>query len=173
MGAEAAAGRAIPEVIHADGFPEVFHTFDTATPRGRIAAWASLRISEPGITNKEIAARLRINPKTLSRTIYNATAEGWLVFDDPLDQIEYETIPKVVRNLNKFLDEGDKQVTIEAAKGTIFKSYQDSKGISEGINTVLSLKLETPAGDISVMSGKVVGRPKMDIEVVDVGKESN
>lgn len=88
-------------------------------------------------------------------------------FEDPLSKLEHEVIPKVVANLSKFLDEGDKTVTIETAKGTIFRQYADSKGISEQPVTVLALKIEQPDemnGGMKVVAGHVVGKPRVIID---------
>lgn len=134
---------------------------ETDTPRARVAAWLEMRALEPDISIAEIARQLRCSPKTLNSSIQKAVEEGWLKFEDPLSRIDYQIIPKVVRNLNKFLDEGDKTVTLETAKGTIFKTYQESKGISDTPQTVLALKIEQPDGqEIKIVTGHVVGKPK-------------
>ena len=49
-------------------------------------------------------------------------------------------------------------MTIETAKGTIFKQYQDSKGISDAPQTILALKIETiGVDDQKIIEGHVVG----------------
>lgn len=155
------------EIIYADRYDH-----KDRSARGRIAEWIRLRATEPGISNKEVARRMGISPRTLGTIIYNASKEGWLKFDDPLEKVEYQIIPKVTRNLIKFLDEGNEKVTIETAKGTLFKLYQDSKGLNEtSAQTVLALKIElptTPTGEvvegevlpIKAITGEIVGIPK-------------
>lgn len=130
--------------------------------RSRIADWLEVRALEPGITNTEIARRMGISRQSLQALIYKAQQEGLLKFEDPLDKIEYEVIPKVVNNLNHYLDAKDKTVTIETAKGTIFKAYQESKGINEAAQTILALKIEAaPGGEgVKVVSGHIVGKPR-------------
>jgi hypothetical protein len=52
-------------------------------------------------------------------------------------------------------------------KHTVFKQFQESKGISEQPTTVLALKIETvdPA-NMKVVTGHVVGKPRIiDSEV--------
>lgn len=98
-----------------------------------------------------------ITPGTLSTHIYRATKEGWLKFDDPLSRVEFQLIPKIVRNLDEFLEDRDRTVTIEAAKGTLFKQYAESKGVTNAPTTVLALKLELPSGETKAIFGKVVG----------------
>lgn len=130
-----------------------------------------LRQAEPGITNKEVAERLGLAPSTLNAYIGKARAQGWLVFSDPLSRIEHEIIPQTLDNLAFYLSkEGgrDKQVTIETAKGTLFKQYQEAKGISDAPQTVLALKIETLAHDQQkVLTGHVVGKAR----VVEVKNE--
>ena len=130
------------------------------TARARVGDWIKARALEPGITDIEVARRMGISPTSLKSHISKATKEGWLQFDDPLADLEYTIIPKVTENLKLFLDARDKQVTIETAKGTIFKQFQDSKGISDAPQTVLALKIEQPEGAAQIVTGKIVGRGK-------------
>lgn len=134
-------------------------------PRGRIAAWLMLRAVEPNITIKDAAEKLGVSRRTLHSDIVKAVEHGWLKFDESMDQIRYQVIPKVIRNLNHFLDEGDRQVTIEAAKGTVFKQFAEAEGLQDNRQTtILALKLElpeTPAGEQPLtLTGKIVGQPR-------------
>ncbi len=141
--------------------PGKYNTRDKS-PRARIATWLAMRSVEPGIRNSEIADRRGISVGYLRDMIYKARKEGWLQFSDPMDQIEYGIIPKVVDNLNYFLDKKDRSVTIETAKGTLFKQYQESKGISDAPHTVLALKIEAPEPGTEpiAISGHIVGKPR-------------
>lgn len=132
------------------------------TVKGRIADWLEMRAAEPGITNIEVAKRLGISTRTLNGYIYTANKEGWLKFEDPLDRIEYNLIPRVLDNLDYYLKQQDKQVTLETAKGTIFKIYQESKGVSEAPQTVLALRIEQAPSDGKgeIITGVVVGKPR-------------
>jgi hypothetical protein len=126
-----------------------------------IKQWASIRALEPNLTNKQIAERLGITPNALSCMIYKATKRGWLRFDEPLDRMKYEIVPNVVDNLAKFVNEGDKQTTLEVAKGTIFKTYQAAEGIQDQQNTILAIKFESePESGATIVTGQVVGKPK-------------
>ncbi len=132
------------------------------SPRDRIAEWAMLRATEPGIKNIEVARRMGITAGYLNKMISDATREGWLVFDDPVDSIDYQIIPKVMKNLNTLLDSVDRTTTLETAKGTIFRTYQNAKGINDVVQTVLALKLEAVPADtlVKVVEGCVVGTPR-------------
>lgn len=128
--------------------------------RPHIAHWIALRSLNPEITIAEAAEKIGITKSTLRTYIYRATKRGWLRFDDPLSRMDYEIVPKVIDNLNFFLDARDKTVTVETAKGTIFKTYAESKGTNTQ-QTVLALKIEMPDGsETKIVSGHIVGRPK-------------
>jgi len=140
----------------------------TLAKKAIIAEWIKLRTIEPEITNTESARRMGITRQYLQKVIRLGAREGWLVFDDPLQRVEHLIIPKVVDNLNAFLDAKDRQVTLEVAKGTLFKQFQESKGLAQGGNvTVLALKIELPQTEnaqLEIVEGQIVGRPKIDID---------
>lgn len=129
--------------------------------RDRVAQYLHYSMTYPNETMKGLAEKMGIDRRYLHAIIRDGREAGILVFDDPLDRIEHEIVPKIVDNLNHFLDLKDRAVTIEAAKGTIFRSYQDAKGIVDGPQTILALKIEQPDGsDIKILTGNIVGRPK-------------
>lgn len=132
--------------------------------KDRVLQYAAIRAAEPKLTNAEIAERLGIAPRTLANTLTRAVREKWLTFSDPISRVEHEIIPKTVENLIDFLDAKDRTVTIEVAKGTLFKAWQDSKGIHDGQQqTVLALRIDTvlPEGAPSQSSSLMVGKPKL------------
>lgn len=129
--------------------------------RSRIAQYLHYSMTLPNATKAEIADKMGITPKRLYEILQEGRSEGILEFSDPLDRIDYELVPKILDNLNHFLDIRDKTVTIEAAKGTLFKTYQESRGLTESSQTVLALKIEMPDGqDVKIVTGHIVGRPK-------------
>lgn len=149
----------VTEVLEAE-YPKGIPVSKTSV-KSRVAEWLRLRALHPDISIKETAEQLGISSRTLSRAITQATQEGWLRFEDPFDRIDYQLIPKTLRNLNEFLDDRDKNVTIEMAKGTIFKTYQDSKIAHSQPQVVLALKFEQPEGEsVNIIAGHVVGTPK-------------
>jgi hypothetical protein len=127
-----------------------------------VARWLQLRSKDPDLTIHEAARQLKISKRTLNAAIQQAVENGWLKFEDPLSKLEYEVVPKVIRNLNSFLDDVDKTVTIEAAKGMVFPIYRESKGLSEAPQTILALKIESPTGEqtAAVMTGQILGAPR-------------
>lgn len=142
------------------------------TKRDRVLEWMELRVQNPGISNAECSRRMGLSPNTLKGYIYQATKEGWLKFNDPVERIDNEIVPKVLENLISFLDDKDKQVTIETAKGTVFKTYQEAKGITENPSTVLALKIEMPDPTLGmkISAGHIVGRPK-EIKAAEIINE--
>ena len=131
------------------------------SPKERVMQWMALRSVESGITNTEIARRMGISRLTLQRSLTKATQEGWLKFTDPLARVEHEIIPKTLDNMTKFLNEGDRTVTIEAFKSTIARQYLESKGVSDAPQTVLALKIEAADPEqVKFIGGTVVGKPK-------------
>lgn len=147
------------EILHAELTPYIA-TGNTA--RDRVAQWITMRAKEPGITNAEVARRLGIQPGTMNTILTRARKEGWLVIEDPLDRVQFDIIPQIVENLDHFLKARDKTVTIEAAKGVVFPSYRESRGIVENKVTVLGLQIQLPeqTGDVE-RKGRVVGQPKI------------
>lgn len=136
------------------------------TARSRIAEWIEMRIANPELGTPEIARRIGLSPHTLNAHIAKATREGWLKFDDPLARMEYQIVPKMLDGLDGLLDRGDKSAIIETAKGTVFKMYQNAKGIQDQPQTVLALeiKMPEPGKEPTIVIGQVVGKPRENDE---------
>lgn len=138
--------------------------------RQNVAAWLKAKSANSKLTNKEIAESIGISPSTMHASLYKARKEGWLRFEDPLNEFRYGMVPKIAENLNLFLDARDKQVTLEAAKATIFRQYAVEEGIAEAAPvTVLALKIEMPPGLVAGstppnLKGVIVGTPVGFIE---------
>lgn len=131
------------------------------TMRRQVALWVAHRAQNPSLTTKEIAERIGVTTRALYDAIAAGTRAGWLKIADPLDRLEYEILPKTLDNLNHFLDKQDRVVTVETAKGTLFKQFQAEKGISEQVQTVLALKIEPAEGsEVKVVTGQIVGKPR-------------
>lgn len=176
VGAGGEATPSVPpeDVIHADSYDPAIDgpllVTQTRTKKGRVREWLSYRALYPSMTNNEIAGKLGISPHTLNDYIRIGVKEGWLNFSDPLERIEHDLIPQVVDNLSHFLKNRDKQVTIETAKGTVFKTFEQSKGISAAPVTVLALKIEAvDPTTVKAITGQIVGKPRtLEIEAIDV-----
>jgi len=154
----------LEEIISADLPPIVMRG---RTPRDRVLEWLEIRAMNPNITNKDAAEKMGIAISHLNTIITRARKAGWLIFEDPMQRIEHEIMPKVAENLNYYLDQRDRTVTIETAKGTLFKQFEKAHGIGEQTSqTVLAIKIEYPetlpeGPEIKILSrGNVVGTPK-------------
>lgn len=147
-------------IMEADAPPK---SVTLRSAKSYIGQWIETRAAEPNISNADIARSLGISPKYLNNLIVRASKEGWLTFEDALERVEFELVPKAITNLSKLLDENDKQATLETAKGTFFKTFAEAKGASERPQTVLALKIEMPdhsGGEMPVVTGIVVGKPR-------------
>jgi len=157
------------KVINADLPPVVIRGNSL---RDHISHWAAIRLAEPGTHTKDIARRLGLSPYTLYGYISQAHKQGWLQFDDPISRIDHEIIPKVLDNLSEFLDQKDKTITIETAKGTIFRQYQEEKGAGDAPQTVLALQIETAEpSQVKIITGHIVGKPKALLEGEEIVKD--
>ncbi len=153
------------DILDADAPPEILRDVSVGgnSAKDRVAQWIYFRAKEPGITNAEISRRLGIAPGTLNTILTRARRGGWLKIENPMDRIEFELMPKIVDNLNTFLDKGDRTVTIEAAKGVLFPQYRESKGIVENKIAVLGINIQMPEGEMAqgeVRRGSISGVPK-------------
>lgn len=137
-------------------------------------ALAVVALRATGAKMAAISETLGYSEDCLRQYLSHAYKRGWInvqSFDDPNDQLEFVLKNKVVRNINQFLDENDKAVTVEAAKGLgLFKAHQVVKG--EGVANLglaLSVKVEmppSPAGScVTIRPGTIGGALATDIPV--------
>lgn len=129
----------------------------------RVADILALRATDPGISKLEIAKKLGVCHTTINHALDFAAQNGWITLEDPIERVRHEIVPKTIDNINHFLDAKDKQVTIEVAKGTIFKMFQTAEGLQDEAPMVLALKIEMPpTGDAQgkIIEGQVIGKPK-------------
>lgn len=130
--------------------------------QGRVSEWAAYRAQ--GISNQEIAEKLGISTHTLRSYIHRAFKDGWLRIDNPSERLEFVLAPKIVDNLEYFLDAKDRTVTIEGAKGIgLFKSHQAVRVESDSPQSILALNIEV-SGESRRGGGNIVGVPR----VIDV-----
>lgn len=106
-----------------------------------------------GKKGPEIAELMGTSEGYIRHLLWLAGKNGWFTEDDlvdPADKLAYETVHKVVRNINLALDgqelkQGQQEMTIETAKGLgVFKNHSATK--VEGTMTLpsLSIKIELP-----------------------------
>ncbi len=133
-----------------------------------------------GFERAEIAKTLKLSPKTLDTYVYKASKNGWLtgMHNDAKESIDYDIMPKVVRNLLEGLDSsavlqtGMKErnaIALKIAEGTVFKSYGNENAPQQG-TTMVAIKIEMPPGPAQVVrEGSLGGTPAFtDGETIDV-----
>ncbi len=127
-----------------------------------------------GLTDDEIAASLGLKKSTIHSYLHKAGKMGWLDLDNAKDQIDYQMMPKVVRNLMEGLDDGHRNektgfqvktaVALEVAKGTVFKQYDQVVQVAPH-STVVAIKIEMPEGPAQQMREDTTGgRPAYVVE---------
>ena len=149
------------DLLHADGLPII--VADDHSLRARVVEIINLRAQ--GLNLKEIAVQLGLSHATVRGYVWRAGKQGWLKFESPYERFENEIVPKVVDNIEHWINKKDKQMTIEAAKGAgIFKAHQALRVEGEAPQTILNLKIETVAPpnatEPRVIVGHIVGTPK-------------
>lgn len=130
---------------------------------------AALRIvamRQSGMEDPDIARVLGISVKCIAPYLYKAGKRGYLSFDDPKDTVEYRMMHKVVRNLDAMLDSPEilskgersvkQEVTLEVAKGTLFKRFEAAPAVSAP-QTIVAIRIETPPGPAQAMREDAAG----------------
>lgn len=137
----------------------------------RKKAMAIVALRAHGYTTEQIAVELAIKPASVNQYLWRATKAGLLVdrktgslLTDPKDNIEFELSHKVIRNLNEFMDSDDddvrKEVTLEIAKGTMWKRFDPAKETAMPAMNVLAVKIEMPtSGQVDARHGAMGGSP--------------
>lgn len=159
------------EVIYTEGFQPVLVADHGA--KSRILQIMALRAK--GLNYQQVAEKLGLSYQYVRNLVWRAGKEGWLKFEDPIERFENEILPRVVDNIDYWIAQKDKKMTIEAAKGGgIFKSHQTVKIEGGAPSQMLALKIEMPPGapEPTITAGKVVGRPRaLEIEGTVDGTE--
>lgn len=171
-----------PSTAHAKPVPIARSYYKMSVVRKKAVAIVAMRAA--GYTTDEIAAELKLKPSSISTYIHRATKEGFLVnkhgsmLHDPTDQVEYELAHKVVRNLNAALDDtlvtiadGEmkpvskemREVTLEVARGTLFKKFDQPHEAPLPSMQILAIKVDMPTnGQVQAREGTIGGVPYVD-----------
>ena len=144
-----------------------------------------IALKAQGMTHEEIGDILGYPKQTIDTYLKRGMKRGWLninSFDDPNDQLEYALKSKTVRNVNEFLDERDKKVTVATAKGIgLFKQHavvQSDQKTSVGM--ALKVEVTLPPGaaqqsTIAIRPGTIGGGRGADIpidaQIIDIDEE--
>lgn len=148
----------------------------------RKKAFAIIALRAQGMSTEQIAAELDIKPASIYQYLWRASKAGLLpkteggTFLDPRDQVEVDLTQRVTRNMREFLDSDDesirKEVTLELAKGALFKKFDPEKGsVANPQMNVLSIRIEMPEGPPPVIRAGTVGGTPSYVEGEIVGED--
>ena len=148
---------------------EVIKATPTHSLRNKIARWKLYRIENPGWSTARIAEEMGLSRQSLYSSISAARKKGLLKLEDIDDKIEHVLVPKVVDNIEHYLAQGDKEMTIHAAKG--FGIFRTNQVQGEQPQTVIGIKIEMPPGAAVEASDNVSGSPKFSVIDAEVLRE--
>lgn len=160
----------------------------------RKKAVAIVALRAAGYTNEEIAAELGIKTNSIHTYLWRASRAGFLVdrktgtslLSDPKDELEFALSHKIIRNLKAGLDgkpitdeDGETKpvtkqmvdLTLEVARGTMFKRFDPAKEQAVPMTTILAVKVEMPStGVVTARPGALGGVPAYDVDGEVVGR---
>lgn len=128
----------------------------------REAAMKIIALRLGGLSDDQIAEHLGISRKSIGPYIYKAGKNGWLDYGSSREAIENGLAHKVIRNLNAFLDDmsdndSRREVTLEVAKGTIFKEFGAELAAAIAPSTAISIRIEQPSIQQPIREGTIGG----------------
>jgi hypothetical protein len=119
-----------------------------------------------GESDEEIATALGISKNSISPYVYRATKNGWLdIGYDPKQRIQFQTMHKVVQELETGLSDGARMnsgmmvktaVALKIAEGTVFKQFGEAQTEKQG-NTVVAVQVIMPDGPRQVIREETTG----------------
>jgi len=115
----------------------------TKLPR-QVAAIIYMRLG--GMSNAEIAEKMGVKVRRISQIMFEARTR--YNFSDILERVQHQAIPQAIENLNQFLEDGDREMTLETLKGTgVFRKHvvgKESGG--SGAGNTLKVEISLPEG---------------------------
>ena len=135
----------------------------------RVIALKIVAMREAGVSEDGIASELGLAKSSISSYIHKAGKNGWLDFADPKNQLEYQLMHKVVRNLDEALDDGTRHITSgvmvrtavaqQIAEGALYPRLAGQQVAVA--STLIGVKIEVVgnAGGGVVREGTVLGTP--------------
>jgi hypothetical protein len=142
-----------------------------------------LAMRTAGCTTDQIADALKCGTQHVHNLVQLAGKNGWMTeqLATAKDVVEYQIMPKVLRELEAGLDDGHRNektgmqvktlVALKVAENTVFKSFDQVQAGAQ-TNNGLSITINMPPGPPqTVREGTVSGAPAyVDGEVLDVGQ---
>lgn len=120
-----------------------------------------------GLPNEEIATALGIAARSIRGMMYRAGRNGWLEFDDPKNHLEYQILPKALRNLHDAMDSTAvlntgmlerNALSLKIVEGTLYPQFANQVVASAG-PTLVGVKVEIVGGGDrpQVREGTIMG----------------
>lgn len=137
-----------------------------------------IALKAQGLKYKQIGEKLGISESRVGQIVWEANKKGLIDYANPHEYFENRLTPKIVQNIEHWLDQKDKKMTIEAAKGAgIFKAHQALKVEGQAPQNVIALKIEMPPLEPGQQAppvvGMVVGKPRRVLEGQIVGDQED
>jgi hypothetical protein len=113
-----------------------------------------------------LAQELGIAKSTVYTSIYRAGLNGWLTFEDPRDSLEYQLLPKAIKNLHEALDDETRhstsgqmvktQIAEKMAEGALYPRLAGVQ--AQAAQTLVGIKIQIVGGDPgSMREGTTMG----------------
>lgn len=124
-----------------------------------------------GISDDDIAKELGIARSSIGPYLYRAGKSGWLDLETPADRLEYETMHKVVKNINESLNDDTRnektgvkvkhEMAMRMAESTVFKKWGNEQARpGTGLPTMaLSIRIENNGQEVTMRAGTTGGTP--------------
>lgn len=118
----------------------------------RVKVMTILAMRVAGIEDEQIAKELGLTIGSLRNYIYLAGKNGWLTAEsiqNPVEQIEYTLLHKVVRNLDQYLDSSipsERQAVTEKLFDATLAKHWAPVAAAGPAQTLVAIRIEQPAG---------------------------
>ena len=143
----------------------------------RVTALKIVAMREAGVSEDGISAELGLSKVSISSYLHKAGKNGWLDFADPKNQLEYQLMHKVVRNLDEALDDQTRHSTSgvmvktavaqHIAEGALYPKLANQQAAPG--SALVGIKIQIVGGEPSTMrEGTVMGNSSyLDAETVE------
>lgn len=145
----------LEQIRQYDRLPESRYRKYPANSSIRAKAIKIVAMRTAGLEDAEIAQIMKVTKQTIRNYVYIAARHEWLNLADPKQQLEYQVMHKVVRNLDDALDDEERnrntgvkvktEVAMRVAEGTIFKQFEQQLAPQQA-QSVVAIQIVMPPG---------------------------
>lgn len=156
--------------------PEGIRKDDTSPMRLTCTKIATMQAA--GLPNEDIAAALGIEARSIKGMMWKAGRNGWLDFDEPKNRLEYQILPKALKNLDEamssdaVLNTGMKErnaISLKIVEGTLYPQFATQAAPATNA-TLVGVRVEIVGGGdkSTVREGTIMGNAEyVDAETVE------